>query len=345
MTSSDIANRIPENLDAARLASRSDTDLGWRLFNLNWLPIALMGATLLVAVGLTNFSIEPIVFEIAAAIALFLSLIAYRHRRAESDKADPKLAFMLGAVAQVILITVIVGPLSYVVAASNWPLQDHAWSAIDRAIGFDARTAVLFVNDHPVLSAVLNFGYSMIKWPLLVIPIVLAKTFRFVRLQQFVTSLIAALLVTIIISALVPAIGIYQELGLTDLDIPNVNLGVFHLQQHDIPALREGSLRRLEFLRLGGIVTFPSFHATSAVLYAWAFSPVRGWGPAALILNILMIASTPVIGAHYLVDVIAGIALAAASIAFAKRLTYYPEQASAITGPSMAVRGWNSTRP
>jgi membrane-associated phospholipid phosphatase len=40
-----------------------------------------------------------------------------------------------------------------------------------------------------------------------------------------------------------------------------------------------------------------------------------------------MIASTPIIGAHYLVDVIAGIVLAAASIAFAKQLSNYLEQA------------------
>jgi membrane-associated phospholipid phosphatase len=314
-----------------------DAGLAWRLFGLNWLPIGTMGAVLLAAIGLTKFSIEPVAFGITVAVASFLGLVAYRHRHTKSDSADPKLVFMLGAVAQVILVTAIVGPLSYVVAAFNWPLQDRALSAVDYAMGFDSRTVILFVNDHPALSRALNFGYNMIKWPLLVIPIVLATTFRFVRLQQFVMSLSVALLITIVISVFVPAIGNYQTLGLTASDVPNVNLTPFLVPQHDIPAVREGLLRHLELFKLAGIVTFPSFHAASAVLFAWALSPVRGFGPVALVLNTLMIASTPVIGAHYLIDVIAGIALAAASIAFAKWLSEYEGQRTATVAQALAV--------
>lgn len=296
-----------------------------------------MGAVLLAAIGLTNFSIEPVAFGVTIAIASFLALVAYRHRHAQSDRADPKLVFMLGAVAQVILVTAIVGPLSYVAGSFNWPLQDYALSAFDRAMGFDSRAVILFVNDHPALSGALNFGYNMIKWPLLVIPIVLAKTFHFVRLQQFVMSLSVALLITIVISVFVPAIGNCLISGLNASDVPNVNLTVFLLQQHDIPALRDGSLRHLELFKLGGIVSFPSFHTASAVLFAWAFSPVRGFGPVALVLNTLMIASTPVIGAHYLIDVIAGIALAAASILFAKWLSEYEGERTATMAPALIV--------
>jgi len=244
---------------------------------------------------------------------------------------------MVGAVAQIILLTAIVGPLSYVVASFNWPLQDRVFSAIDYAFGFDSRAVLLFVNDHPALSGALNFGYNMIKWPLLVIPIVLATTFRFVRLQQFMMSLSVALLITIVISAFVPAVGNYQTLGLTASDVPNVNLTPFLLLQHDIPAVREGLLRHLELFKLAGIVAFPSFHAASAVLFAWALSPVRGFGPIALVLNTLMIVSTPVIGAHYLIDVIGGTVLALASIVFAKWLSEYQEQRTTTMAPALAV--------
>jgi len=82
-----------------------------------------------------------------------------------------------------------------------------------------------------------------------------------------------ALMVTIVISIFVPAIGNYQLLGLTPADVPNVNVTAFLLGQHDIPAVRDGSLRDRELLKLAGIVTFPSFHTASAVLYAWAFAP------------------------------------------------------------------------
>ena len=294
-----------------------DHDLCWRVFNLNWIPVAAMGGVLLFAVALTRFSIEPLAFGIMMAIGVALAVVAYIHVHVK-DQADPKLVFMLGTVAQVIIVTGIVGPLSYVVAAFDWPLQDHALAALDRAMGFDARTVILFVNDYPTLAGVLNFGYGMIKWPLLAIPVVLAATRRFARLQQFVTALMLALMVTIVISIFVPAIGNYQLLGLAPADLPNVNVTPFLLGQHDIPAVRDGSLRHLELLKLAGIVTFPSFHTASAVLYAWAFAPVRFFGPAALVTNTLMIASTPVIGGHYLIDVVAGVVLAIGAIAAAQ---------------------------
>jgi membrane-associated phospholipid phosphatase len=311
--------------------------LAWRLCNLNWFPIWLMGAMLTGAVALTSFSIEPVVFGITMAAAFVLALLGYHHLHASSDLVDTKLVFMLVAIAQVISVTAIVGPLSYVVGSFNWPLQDDALLAIDSAMGFDSKAVILFANDHPFLCGVLNFGYDMIKWPLLAIPIVLAKTSRFARLQQFVMSLSVALLITIVISAFIPAIGTYQILGLTAPDVPNVNLAAFLVQQHDIPALREGSLRHLELFKLAGIVAFPSFHAASAVLFAWALWPVRGFGSVALALNALMIASTPILGGHYLIDVIGGMALASACIMTSKRLSKCGGQHNALMAPTLAI--------
>jgi uncharacterized membrane protein YfcA len=89
-----------------------DNHLCWRIFNLNWIPILVMGGVLLLAVALTRFSIEPVAFGITMAIAVALASITYFHLHLKSDRADPKLVFMLGTVAQVIMVTAIVGPLS-----------------------------------------------------------------------------------------------------------------------------------------------------------------------------------------------------------------------------------------
>ena len=42
--------------------------------------------------------------------------------------------------------------------------------------------------------------------------------------------------------------------------------------------------------------------------------------PIAILANVAMIAATPAVGGHYFVDVVAGLALAAASIAVAGRI-------------------------
>jgi membrane-associated phospholipid phosphatase len=315
----------------------ADIRLCWRLFNLNWLPVAAMGAVLLAAVLLTDFSLEPVVFGVTCAIALALASFAYAGGFARSDRASPRLVFMLGAVAQIVLATAIAGPLSYVALAPAWPLQDVALAAFDRAMGFESRSAILFVNDHPNLSNLLSFGYGMIKWPLLVAPIVLAATFRLVRLQQFVLAMTLGMLITIVISVFIPAIGNYQLLGLAAADVPNVNMTAFAHLQHDIPLVRDGALRHLELFKLAGVVAFPSFHAASAVMYAWAFAPVRGWGPAAMVLNTLMVASTPIVGGHYLTDVVGGIVLAAACIGFAKWRSGLESRRSAALAPALML--------
>ncbi len=295
--------------------------LAWRTFNLNWLPIGALGAALLLAIARTNFSLEPAAFGLAAAVALGLAVIVYVHALIRAEAADPKLVFWLGTTAQVILVTAIVGPLSYVANALGWPLQDHALLLVDRAMGLNPEPIAAFVNDHRWLAKCFEAGYGFIKWPLLGVPIILAMTLRLIRLQQFVLALNIALAVTIVISIFVPAIGTFYGLNLSPAEkFPALNSSVYAAQLRDILSLRDGSLRQLELFKLAGIVSFPSFHAASAVLYMWALWPVWGFRSAAIAVNGLMIAATPVVGAHYVVDVIAGVALAAGSILLTKHL-------------------------
>ena len=296
----------------------SDASVAWRLFHLNWIPIAAMGGVLLLAIALSDFSLEPVTFGIALGVAAFLGLTAYAYAFARTDQADPKLVFSLGTISQIILVTAIVGPLSYVAGATNWPLQDHVLLAADRALGMDPESIASFVNHHAWLAICLDRAYGLIKWPLLGIPIILTLTLRLVRLQVFVLALSLALAVTIAISAVAPAIGTYQGLHVSPADFPALDTSVYAAQLRDILALRDGSLRHLELFKLAGIVSFPSFHAASAVLYTWALWPVRRVGGPAVALSLLMIAATPVIGAHYMVDVIGGVAIAVASILVAK---------------------------
>ncbi|OAF08399.1 hypothetical protein AYJ54_14990 [Bradyrhizobium centrolobii] len=290
----------------------------WQLFHLNWFPIAAMGSLLALGLAFTGLRLEPVAFEVTLAIAALLLAIAYYHRIAKDELADPKLVFSLGTIGQAILTCAIVGPLSYVAGKIAFPLQDHALLAIDRALGMDPEPIARYVNDHPWLADGLSRAYGLIKWPLLGVPIVLALTARYVRLQLFMLAMSLALAITIAISAVVPAIGTYYGLQLPAAHFPDINTAVYAGQLRDILALRDGSLRELELYRLAGIVSFPSFHAASAVLYMWALWPVRGIGGIAAALNLLMIAATPVIGAHYMIDVIGGVALAAASILAAK---------------------------
>ena len=61
---------------------------------------------------------------------------------------------------------------------------------------------------------------------------------------------------------------------------------------------------------LEGLITFPSFHTTNAILFAWTLWPVRYLRLPILVLNGLMVASTPTAGSHYFIDIVGGMAVA-----------------------------------
>jgi PAP2 superfamily len=134
------------------------------------------------------------------------------------------------------------------------------------------------------------------------------------RSGEFIFAFLLALIVTTCVSTLIPATGIYGTMGLAAADFPNVDPQSYYDGMREIPALRDGSLRELSLFQLGGVLTFPSFHAISAVLYAWALWPVRWLRPLNIFCNGAMLVATPVGGGHYFIDVIAGIAVAVAAI-------------------------------
>jgi PAP2 superfamily len=299
--------------------TEQDVAAAWRFFLINWIVIAVMGAALALGVVLSGFSIElsGLLFSLG-----FVAVYAgFAHANARSPvRRDPQVMFVLGGTAQIVMVTVVMAPLTYVAVAAGFPLQDANLLLIDRALGFDWAGYVAYVNERPLLAMWLSYGYSMIRWPLFAIPVVLAAAHRYQRLPEFTFAFGLALAATTIVSALVPAIGVYQQIGLDPASLVNLEPRAYLDQVRDLAPVREGALRDLDLFALAGIVTFPSFHAASALLYAWALWPVRWFRPIAIIANGMMLASTPIDGGHYFIDLAAGLAIALLAILVARRL-------------------------
>jgi len=67
-----------------------------------------------------------------------------------------------------------------------------------------------------------------------------------------------------------------------------------------------------------GIIQFPAYHAAAAVLLAHAFASLpRGIAIPAFITEITLSISAVPIGGHHLIDVLAGVAVGAASLGIA----------------------------
>jgi uncharacterized membrane protein YqaE (UPF0057 family) len=299
--------------------SSLEVEAAWRLLLLNWIMIGAMGAVLALGLMVTNFSIGLSGLAIGGG---YVGLYAgFAHANARSPlRRDPQVIFVLAGIAQAVVITVLMTPLTYIAASIDWPLQDAHLLAIDRILQLDWAGYVRLVDAHPLLATWLDFGYTMIRWPIFAIPVVLAAKHCYRRIEEFIFAFGAALIVTTLISALVPAIGVYHQVGLDPSTLHNLDPQAYVEQLRDLPPTRAGTLRHLDLMGLAGIVTFPSFHAASAVLYAWALWPVKWARPIAVLANGAMLAATPIIGGHYFIDLFAGIAIAVIAIAGARKI-------------------------
>jgi hypothetical protein len=300
------------------MATQDEASAAWRLFTRTWLPIALMFVVLVVCIAVTDFSIKSESLLVPFGFAALFAGAAYGY--ALTWRIDSPVPFALGSLAQLTLITVLTTPLTYVAAAAAWPLQDANFAYLDRMLGFDWQAYFHFIYEHPALITLEYLAYAMIGWPMVAIPIVLAVKRHYRRLQQFTLACAMTLIATTIVSSLIPAIGTYDYYGIT-LDVARYRPGNYLSTLHDLPLLRDGSLRVLDINELSGIVAFPSFHAAAAVLYLWALWGVWWMRPVALIANLGMLLATPVGGGHYFIDVFAGIGFAVLAISASRRIS------------------------
>jgi membrane-associated phospholipid phosphatase len=218
-----------------------------------------------------------------------------------------RLSLTFESFALMIAVALTVPGLTTVIASLGMPYQDAALLATDRALGFDWQAIVEWVRDRPTLSIILSHIYPSLVWqPILLFP--LAAFIDPERLRRILGASTLALLITILCFIFVPAQTGYVYLGYKHADFPamltNTSWGVAEI----IEAVRAGE-RHLSF---DGLVTFPSYHATGAVLLAfgWLAVPILRWFFVPL--NVAMLLSCVPIGSHYVIDVIAGSLLAPA---------------------------------
>jgi hypothetical protein len=246
--------------------------------------------------------------------ALVASAIALGFYHARRQPIPRILCGVVGAL-QMVLIFALGILLSFAAAASGAPFQDSLLNAADRAIGFDWSAYAHWVDRRPWLVLSYNLAYtSFLIQPLLLI-VALSVAGQFRRLHLFTSAFTLCLMVTCLTFAFVPAVSVYAFLEVPLASFEHIRPVSTFQHITFIEQMRAGTLTLIDPFKGAGLITFPSFHACGAVLLTWGFWGVRHARVPALIVNLMMIAATPIDGAHYLVDVIAGVLLAFAGIA------------------------------
>lgn len=233
----------------------------------------------------------------------------YGHSRIGGSLEVSALAYVQGAGSLFLLF-----PLTEL----SLPFADPMLVLIDHALGFQWPTFTKPFANNPLLFNAANQAYASFNWQTLVIVPLLFLTKYENRAWTFATAAAIAALFTILIYPFFPAQGpaVYYSLQPSDYRL----LGSFPWQfGPDIAAIKAQGGTAITPKMIFAMVSMPSYHAATAVLFAWAMWPTRlRWVFA--FLNVAMLVATIPIGIHYLADVLGGIFVATIAIVTARYL-------------------------
>lgn len=239
---------------------------------------------------------------------------------------DPILSSLSGAFAFFATTGPLVVMFTYVLTASGaaFPLFDPWLSHADRLLGFDWKGTLAWADsvarDWPAVETVAKTAYDSLLWQVSGVILALSLSGQYGRLQRFVISYMVSVVAAATICGFIPAVGAYEYYGITPDMHPHLRLTVMNVHLPDYLSLRAGTFETFSLTKANGIITFPSFHSSLAVIFAWAVwrTPFIRW--PGLALNVAMLAATPLYGSHFLSDVIAGAAIAPLAILASGRL-------------------------
>ncbi|MGY4506354.1 membrane-associated phospholipid phosphatase [Bradyrhizobium sp. GM24.11] len=221
-------------------------------------------------------------------------------------RPDRRIAALAETIAQLMAFTSSATILSYLTVTSRFPLVDRYLAAADAVIGFDWLAVFMWVHERPLIGKILFVAYDSGIFQLGVLLIVLNVLGRLERAREFVWLFVLTLLIVIPISWLLPAESAWVYFGVTDI------ANAYHLAHFS--ALRASQMPEISMAQVNGLITFPSFHTALGAILIYATRGIRILFPIYLVLNLLMIASTPSVGGHYFVDVLAGLAVVPCAI-------------------------------
>ena len=253
-----------------------------------------------------NLVLEPTVFLQPVLIAISLLAVAAFYQRRQVEQFSVPMVGLAFVTSYTSAYTM----LMYAVCTYAPPLADWPLIQFDQRISVDLPSIVAWARSNPGIESGLRFAYDslMLQTPLVIV--VLGFTRQRIELEQFVLQFMIASLLTLAIFACRPAVGPFVVYGY------DANPAQLRYLDH-FQSLRNGEMTRITWQNAEGLITFPSFHTTWALLLTWPFRKnVKVFVPLAF-WNLAVIAATQTEGWHYFADVVGGITVTAAAVSIA----------------------------
>jgi membrane-associated phospholipid phosphatase len=287
-------------------------------------------AFLFLLCGLAVFSapVDPqwptLLVTYAVLAVAILATAVYRTR-----VGPAKQGFYLSVVATVMTVSLVFNSLGVLIARIHPTTFDGVLIAVDHAIFGVYPTVWMERLINPTLSALLQFAYISYYFIPLALGVVLIAKGRFGAFEEVLFGILLCFYLSYVGYLLFPAIG------------PRFTLS--HLQTGDLqlsPFIKtiQGSLNALEKNKTDA---FPSGHTAVSLMclyYAWKEREKKLFAVFIPVVTGLII-STVYLRYHYVIDVIAGIALTGLTIALAPGLRRLLAEAPAIRARKRTAPG------
>lgn len=274
-----------------------------------WLLLSLAAACLMSGVNAVGFHFTGIFYYPRQFLLALLALpVAYCGR---CHRVLPeRVSFVLRNGALYVLALAALDAMVTGMQFTPFAPFDLALQRWDRALGFDTVALLRWTAARPRLRDFLGSCYDSTSIQLMLAPLAAGIAQDRRRMRVFLYAMVYSALAGCLFYYFCPSSGPATVYASPDfLSIQRLTSLKFYQVHHS---------QKLTTMD-GGMCAFPSFHVAWSVLlsysalpYKWLFYPVSA-------LNVLAIASTVLLGWHYLVDVPAGIVLAALSLAAAAR--------------------------
>jgi len=206
--------------------------------------------------------------------------------------------------------------LSYLACTLSYPLIDQSLNHLDQLLGFDWQHWFKWSLQRPVYIP-LFIAYGSLSLQYVGLAVGFACFLRKNRIQELFWAMAMGLLLTIIVSAFLPALGPASLIHWSPADLPIIQAH-FGKSMADVTTIQSHKNLDIIFHKTTGIITFPSFHTVCAIVFMVAFRRTGLLGYCMFFFNIAMLVAIPVLGNHYLADMAAGIIIALISLALAQ---------------------------
>jgi len=263
---------------------------------------------------LRHFDIDTRAYGLIAMLAAACAIGGVFYDRIRKDEC---LAAMLFGAAFLLGMSASFSLLNFLLLTVAGPRIDQPLAAIDRALGFDWPATMALMVHYPIVNAIFQLFYLSVL-PQIALLLILTGIFgRFETIYDFSIAVALGAAISIGVWTMAPSFGAFSVYALPHNIANHLALALDHRYAQQLIALLTQGPGHISPDDAKGLIGFPSYHAALAAIAAWQAWGIRAarWPFAAV--NAVVLVATPVQGGHHVVDVIAGLGVAAISIALA----------------------------